>query len=79
MGNFNLTGQTHEFHQGRYRAKITLSTPDGRVTTLESDDFDTTAEAEASMKATMDRLLEDFKKHGTEIVSRTEERTNEQT
>ncbi len=67
---FDLSGETFPLEQG-FGAAITLSTPDGRKTRIESKTpFATESEASAAMEDTLAGVLAEFKKDGVEVISR---------
>lgn len=60
MSNFSLSGITLE-KDGMWGCKITLQTPDGNFTTMESDYvFSTSDEAETNLRSTLNKLIETY-------------------
>lgn len=73
MNTFNLTGHVSDNSSGKFNVKIILKTPDGTVTTITDEiEYETETLAVASMKESLNKLLDAFKKHGVEIESRRE-------
>ena len=64
-----LTGSVHAVGD-KFNAKITLETPDGQVSSIESGPiYGTEAEARDMLAYNIDRLLKDFEKRGLSIKS----------
>lgn len=70
---FNLTGivSSEDDMCEMWSASITLSTPDGKRTKIESGFcYKTEKEAKENMQANMDNILREFQKDGVEIVEK---------
>jgi hypothetical protein len=72
VSEFNLSGGVEECEKtAMWRAEVCLKTPDGKQTTLDSGFiYQTKASAEASLDFNMNRILQELKKNGVEILSR---------
>ena len=70
-------GEVFEFHEGKYRCRITLTTPDGRWSKLEGEtDFPDQASAAAELRAKLNFIIQDAVENcGAEVKSSFESET----
>lgn len=70
MKEFTIKGGV-ESAGDKWRAEIVLTTPDGRVTRIESGNiYATEQEAVDNLEFNIDRILRDFNARGVEVLTR---------